>query len=329
MDSVAGCHSIHSQATRNGKVLSSESDSSQGKGVSAEEEDNAEAGKSEIETSSDEQEASKGEDQQECPHTQDTLTGVSQLFSEQEDTNSESDSREKVQTAWQKQRKDSPMEDSPKKDSSGSSSSEEELLTDEALPDRARQKVQLLDTCSDAWCHHKIANNVMGWVMQHTMVCDLPEHGKTQPNHPDPVGLPLDYMAKCKVFDCIQLDLYKLCHFYALGMTGDPPDFPSPWEPVMHSQVRDLLKSARLIGCPYMILVHSTDSVTAVSMLWELHTATCLRHLQVDLHDKSVKMSFCPFCTYVGTNDLPYLNYIIIVHYNASSPQPQKGVPQV
>ena len=38
----------------------------------------------------------------------------------------------------------------------------------------------------------------------------------------------------------------------------------------------------------------------------------------MDLHDKSVKMSFCPFCTYVSTNDLSYLNHIIIVHYNNS-----------
>ena len=61
---------------------SSESASSQGEGSGGEEEDNAEAGKSETETSSDEQEASEGEDKQECPHTQDTLTGVSQLFGE-------------------------------------------------------------------------------------------------------------------------------------------------------------------------------------------------------------------------------------------------------
>ena len=38
----------------------------------------------------------------------------------------------------------------------------------------------------------------------------------------------------------------------------------------------------------------------------------------MDLHDKSFKMSFCPFCTYAGTNDLSYLNHIIIAHYNAS-----------
>ena len=86
----------------------------------------------------------------------------------------------------------------------------------------------------------------------------------------------------------------------------------------MCSQVRDLLKLARSIGHPYVILAHSANSVTAVSMLWELHTAACLRCLQVDLQDKSVKMSFCPFCTYVGVNDLSYLNHIIIVHYNAS-----------
>ena len=144
-------------------MSSSESDSSKGEGVSAEEEDNAEAGKSRIETSSDKQEASNGEDQQECPHTQDTLTGVSQLFGKHEDTNPESDSGEKVQTARQKQCKDSPKEDIPRKDSSGSSSSEEELPTDEALQDRARQKVQLLYTCFDAWHCDKIANNVVGW----------------------------------------------------------------------------------------------------------------------------------------------------------------------
>ena len=53
-------------------------------------------------------------------------------------------------------------------------------------------------------------------------------------------------------------------------------------------------------------------------MLRELHTTTCLQYLQVDLQDKLVKLSFCPFCTYAGRNDLSYLNHIIIAHYNAS-----------
>ena len=114
------------------------------------------------------------------------------------------------------------------------------------------------------------------------------------------------------------LDLYDLCCFYALGTTGNPPDFPTPQELVICSQVRDLLKLARSIGHPYMILVYSVNSVTTVSMLQDLHMAACLRHLQVDLCDKSVKMSFCPFCAYAGMNDLFYLNHIIIVHYNTS-----------
>ena len=53
-------------------------------------------------------------------------------------------------------------------------------------------------------------------------------------------------------------------------------------------------------------------------MLRELHTAACLRCLQVDLQDKLVKLSFCPFCAYTGGNDLSYLNHIIIAHYNTS-----------
>ena len=71
------------------------------------------------------------------------------------------------------------------------------------------------------------------------MICDLPEHSKMQPNHPNPMGLPLDYIVECKVFDGIRSDLYDLCHFYALGMTGNPPEFPMLWEPVMCGQVRD------------------------------------------------------------------------------------------
>ena len=134
------------------------------------------------------------------------------------------------------------------------------------------------------------------------------------------MGPPLGYMRECQVFNGIRSNIYDLCRFYALGTTGDLPEFPVPWEPATHGQVRDLLKSARSINRPYLILAHSANSVTAISMLRELHTATCLRCLQVDLRDKLVKLSFCPFCTYVGGggNDLSYLNHIIIAHYNAS-----------
>ena len=131
--------------------------------------------------------------------------------------------------------------------------------------------------------HKKIATGVAGWAMRDTMICDLPKHGKAQSNHPDPVGPPLDYMRGCQVFNGICSDIYDLCRFYTLGTMSDPSKFPAPWEPATHRQVRDLLKSACAIGQPYLILAHSADSVTAMSLLRELHTTACLQWLQVDL----------------------------------------------
>ena len=245
---MASHHSICSHATEDNEVSSSESESSQDEGDGTEEEDNTTEDKGRIKTSSDGQEASEGEDQQEHPHTQDTLTGVSQLFGEHEDTDQESDTGKKVQSVRQKWRQERPKEDSPQKDSSESSSPEEEAPTNEALHDRARQKAQLLDTLFEAWHRDKIANGITGWATRDTMICDFPKHGKMQPNHPDPVGLPLDYMGECRVFNNIRSELYDLCCFYALGMTGDLPEFPVPREPVTCGQVRDLLKLAHSIG---------------------------------------------------------------------------------
>ena len=280
--SAAGHHLVCSHATEDSEVSSSESKLSDNEGDSAGEDDNAKEDKGGIETSSDGQVASDGEEGQEHLHIQDTLTGVSQVFSRHEDTDPESDAREKIQSIWQKQHPKSPKEDSPLKESS-ESSSEEEPPMDEALHDEARQKAWLLDTCFDAWHCNKIAKGVTGWATRDTMICDLPKHGKMQPNHPDPMGPPLDYMGECQVFNSIRSDIYNLCRFYTLGTTGDPPEFPTPWEPVTHSQIRDLLKSAHSIGQPYLILAHSADSVTAISMLRELHMAAFLQCLQVDL----------------------------------------------
>ena len=229
-------------------MLSSESESSQDEGDGTEEEDDAKEDKGGIKTSSDGQEASNSEEQQECPHTQDTLTGISQLFGEHEDADLESDPEEKVQSTQQKQHPKSPKEDSPQKDSSKLSSSKEELPTDKTLHDRARQKAQFLDTRFDAWHCDKITNDIAGWVTRTTMICDLPKHGKTQPNQPDPVDPPLDYMGECRVFNGIWSNLYDLCCFYPLGMTGDPPEFPISQELVTCDQVRDLLKLAHSIG---------------------------------------------------------------------------------
>ena len=229
---------------------------------------------------------------------QNTLSGISHIFGAHEETDVESDHEEKVQPARLKQHQPSPKEDIPSKDSE--SSSKEEQPTDEALCNKAHQQAQHLDTNFDAWQCKKIARGIPGWVARDTMICNLPERGKVQPNYSDPVGLPLECMCDCQVFDGIRSDIYDLCQFYLLGMTGNPPEFPAPQEPTTCGQVRDLLKSALAIGWAYLILTHSVDSVMTVSLLRELHTAACLQCLQVDLQDKSVKLSFCPFCAYAG-----------------------------
>ena len=226
-----------------------------------------------MEVSSDGQVASDGKEGQWCPPIQDTLTGISQVFGMHEDTDSESGPGEKIQSSQRKWHQPSPKENTPPKDSSGSSS-EEEQPTDKALRNKAQQRAQQLDTNFEAWQHKKIAKGIAGWATRDTMICDL--LSMERHNHPDPVGPPLDYMGEHQVFNDIQSDIYDLCWFYTLGTTGDPPEFPAPWEPATHGHIRDLLKSACAIGQPYMILVHSADSVTAVSMLRELHTTTCL-----------------------------------------------------
>ena len=121
----------------------------------------------------------------------------------------------------------------PSKESS-ESSSEEEQPTDEALHNKAQRWAQQLDTNFDAWWCKNIAKGIEGWAMRDTMICNLSEHGKVQPNHPDPVGPPLDYMQERQVFDGIRSDIYGLCQFYILGVMGDPPEFPAPQEPTAH-----------------------------------------------------------------------------------------------
>ena len=106
---------------------------------------------------------SDGEEGQEHPHTQDTRTGISQVFSGHENTDPESDPGEKIWSVWQKQHPKSPKEDSPLKESSESPSSEEESPTDEALCNGVRQKARLLNTCFEGWHCDKIAKGIAGW----------------------------------------------------------------------------------------------------------------------------------------------------------------------
>ena len=271
--------------------------------------EHAEVHEGDGEVLSDGQVASDGDEGPGHSPPRNTHSGVSHIFGTHEETDVECDHEEGTPPMWQKWCQPSPKEETSSHESEESSSSEEEHLTDEALRDKCWQWAWHMDTNFDAWQHKKITKGLPSWATRDTMICNLPEHGKAKPNHPDPVGPPLEYIHDRQVFEGIHSDLYDLCQFYALGTMGDPPKFPAPREPTTHGQIRDLLKSTHTIGQPYLILVHSADSVMAVSLLRELHTTMCLWRLQVDLWDKSVKLSFCPFCAYAGRNDLSYLNH--------------------
>ena len=258
--SVVSCHSIHSQATENGEVSSSKSDSSQAKGVIAE----MRTTLRQVRVGWRSQAMSQRHPRVKISRS--TLTPrtpspvlVSSSVSTRTLIQSPTPGRKSRQHGKSNTRT-APKSTAPRK-----------TPVDHHLQRKSRQLMR----CSEmelgkkhgCLTHTLILGIVTKLPMSDTMICNLPEHEKTQPNHPNSMGPPLDYMVKCKVFDCIQSDLYNLYCFYALWMTGDPPDFPALRELVTHGQVRDLLKLARSIGHPYVILAHSANSVTVVSML--------------------------------------------------------------
>ena len=128
-------------------------------------------------------------------------------------------------------------------------------------------------------------------------------------------------MTSCGVFKPKTCE-YDLCCFYQVGLSGDLPEFPSPHAPATRKQVSSFLLKARALVWPNLIVVHSQDAATAVCLLQELHIKDSLRHLlmetKVEARSKSTwKLSFCPFCQYLGSNDQSYMNHICR-HYNAN-----------
>ena len=99
---------------------------------------------------------------------------------------------------------------------------------------------------------------------------------------PDPLGLPLDYMASHGIFEPKKTGEYDLCHFHQVGLSGNLPEFPLPHEPATCEQVSSLLLKARALGWLNLIVVHSRDVVTTVCLLQELHIKDSLCHLPGD-----------------------------------------------
>ena len=142
--------------------------------------------------------ASDGDEDPGCSPIRNTLSSVSHIFGSHEEIDVESDHEEKTPPVWQKWHQPSPKEETSSKESEVSSS-EEEQPTNEALCNKAWQQAWHLDTNFNAWQCKKITKGFSGWVTRDTMICDLPKHGKVQPNHPDSVGPPLEYMHDCQV----------------------------------------------------------------------------------------------------------------------------------
>ena len=154
-----------SQVTDDGQETNSESKHSNKEEDAPCDDKDAEADKGDVEVLSDGQVASDDDKGQGHAQIQNTLTGVSHIFSMHEETDAESDTEEKIQSTQWKWHQPSPKEDMPSQESS-ESSTEEEQPTNEALRNKAQQWAQQLDTNFDAWQCKKIAKGIAGWAMR-------------------------------------------------------------------------------------------------------------------------------------------------------------------
>ena len=144
----------NSRTTKDNKESSSGSKPSHTEEDAPHNDEYAEICGDDTEVLSDGQAASDGDEGPSHSPMQNTLSSVSHFFGTHEETNVESNHREKTPPAWQEWHQPSSKEETSSKESS---SSKEEQLTDEALHDKARQQARRLDTNFDAWQCKKIA----------------------------------------------------------------------------------------------------------------------------------------------------------------------------
>ena len=173
-----------------------------------------------------------------------------------------------------------------------------------------------LDINFGNWQDKKIQEGCKVWKTCSVMTCEHGDPGK-EIKRKDPTGPLVDYMVNCNVFKVKPMSRNNLCHFYQVGHSGNLPPFPSPCWPATHKKLLDFLHKARAEGQSYLIVVQASDSVTAVSLLSDLHNKNSLHHLP--LEGKGRAGSKClSFCLYTGSNDKTYMNHIICDHYDAA-----------
>ena len=136
-----------------------------------------------------------------------------------------------------------------------SKDSEEEQKT------KRHMAVHCLDKDFSEWQDKRISEGFQQWNKHDKMTCDHADPCK-EAKSPDPLGLPLDYMVSCGVFEPKKTSVYDLFCFYQVGLSGDLPEFPSPCEPTPCEQVSSLLLNARVLGWPNLIVhTHRTQSL--------------------------------------------------------------------
>ena len=146
------------------------------------------------------------------------------------------------------------------------------------------------------------------------MTCEHGDPGKGIQSK-DPTGPRVDYMVNCHVFKMKQMSGYDLCHFYQVGSSGDLPPFSLPHGPATHKKLSDFLHKARAKGQSHLIVMHASDSVTAVFLLSDLHNKNRLHHLPFEGKGRTGGKHLS-FCLYMGSNNKTYMNHIICGHYD-------------
>ena len=148
----------------------------------------------------------------------------------------------------------------------------------------------------------------------------------------DPTGPLSNYMKSRGVFKASKTNTYHLCRFYR--MVNFPP-FPAPRDPATTSMIRDLLGAAQATNRSYLLMIFAGEAAAAICLLRALHNKDSMKWITLETksckqaaeakprkpgaNSKSVrKLSSCPLCLYCGSNDLSYLNHIVVVHYNVA-----------
>ena len=131
------------------------------------------------------------------------------------------------------------------------------------------------------------------------MLCNHVKPSKIS-NHPDPLGVAIDYMKSHDAFEPIKTSEYGLCHFYEVGLTGEFLKFPEPCKPATSQHICHLLTKAHDLVWPNLVVALSQDMVTAIALLMGLHNHVSLQQLKMETDEEAGKkggwkLSLCPF----------------------------------